>query len=50
MEDGLLALRPVYSVTKLVKISIDMKFADPRVGCSYPGFNLMDHCVQCFEI
>jgi len=50
MEDCLLALRAVYSVTKRVKTAVDMKFGYPRVGCSYLRFNLMDHRVPCFEI
>ena len=50
VENRGFALRPVEAITEFIQVPRYMLFAYPRIGTPDPGFDLVDHRVQCFKV
>jgi len=47
---NIVCLGAIYSKLEFIKISIDIKFTNPKICSFYSLFNLMNHCVKSFNL
>lgn len=50
VEYRILALGTVDPEAEFIEVPVQVITADPGIGRPYPGFHLVDHCVERFEV